>query len=277
VDELNKMGVDVTHSTDPDRFDLLLKEANNDVEMAVGLYFDQIASAERSASGALTTPNQVYDKTPMYLRNPETFVVNYVRRTHNITLSQNEIYWLDRNGRTLLQFPQVFHTWSVIHTVGDGNCLTHAFLQCLSPTYGKILDPTVCCPHKSAVARAFRLDFANNSALAVNKNEYNAGNGLRDLSDVQITDYSRLFNVITVVFEQRNINPLESSPEFVNPIIAYNFTQHSKPNDTVIFIHGDGMHYSSIMLPNGMFAMTLDEARKISALVAVLTPLGVPH
>jgi hypothetical protein len=273
-----------TDSTNNEWFDSLLKDANNDLNAAIELYLAQKSSAERSAtptapsgaaptsaSGALTPPNQ----TLMYLRNPEIFVVNYVRN-HGIQLMSNEIYHQDVHRRNLLQFAKVFHNWRVLQTVGDGNCLTHAFLQCLSPTYGKIWDPDLIydCPNKTEVARAFRLDFAKNSPLAVSKQAYNAGNGLRDLSDVQITDYSRLFNVMTVVFEQRDINPLESSPEFVNPIIAYNLTQYSKPHDTVIFIHGDGMHYSSIMLPNGMFAMTLDEARKIPALVRVLTPIG---
>ena len=279
------MGV-YTDSTNNEWFNSLLKQSNDNVPKAVESYFAQITSAAAapisaapisaapisaapiSASGALTPPppNQAYAKTPMYLKNPDTFVERYVQSNH-IPLAQNEIYRVDPR-RTLLEFSQVFRDWRVMQTVGDGNCLTHAFLQCLSPTYGKILG--MGYTNKTAVARAFRLDFANKSDLAVNKNEYN---GLRDLSDVQITDYSRLFNVITVVFEQRDINPLESSPEFVNPIFAYNLTQHSKPNDTVIFIHGDGMHYSSIMLPNSMFAMTLDEARKIPALVAVLTPL----
>jgi hypothetical protein len=230
-----------------------------------------VAPPPTSASGALTPPNQ----TP-YLRNPEIFVVNYVL-IHEIQLMSNEIYRQDVRGRNLSKFAEVFHNWRVLQTVGDGNCLTHAFLQCLSPTYGKIWDPDPInnCPNKTAVARAFRLDFAKNSPLAVSKQAYNAGNGLTDLSDVQITDYSRLFNVITVVFEQKNINPSDPSPEFVNPIMAYNLTQYSKPHDKVIFIHGDGMHYSSILLPNSMFAMTLVEATtQIPELVRVLTPIG---
>ena len=208
----------------------------------------------------------------MNLKNPETFVIQYVQQ-HHIPLADHEIYRMDPMMRNLSKFPSVFQDWHVMQTVGDGNCLTHAFLQCLSPTYGKIVDKPDHATNKTAVARAFRLDFARNSDLAVNKTEYNAHHGLKDLSDTQITDYSRLFNVITVVFEQKNINPLDPSLDFVNPIMACNLTQYSKPNDTVIFIHGDGMHYSSIMRPNHMFAMTLNEARQIPALVVVLTPL----
>ena len=283
VDTLNDIDPSVanSYSTNPDRFDLLLKEAHDNVPQAIALYFAQKSSAEASmsasaaptsASGALTPPNQ----TPMYLRNPEIFVVNYVQ-IHGNRLMSNEMYRQDVHGRNLFKFAQVFHNWLVLQTVGDGNCLTHAFLQCLSPTYGKIWDPDPInnCPNKTAVARAFRLDFAKNSPLAVSKQAYNAGNGLTDLSDVQITDYSRLFNVITVVFEQKNINPLDSSPEFVNPIMAYNLTQYSKPHDKVIFIHGDGMHYSSILLPGIGFEMTLVEATtQIPELVRVLTPIG---
>ena len=289
-DKLKEMGVANSYSTNHDGFDSLLKEAHYNVGEAINLYIAQKFSAEMSAasisaSGAPTMPigaptsasdalNQAYAETPMYLKNPEIFVERYVQ-DHRIPLEHNEMCHEDVHGRNLFKFAKVFHNWRVLQTVGDGNCLTHAFLQCLSPTYRKIWDPDLIydCPNKTAVALAFRLDFAKNSPLAVSKQAYNADDGLRDLSDTQITEYSRLFNVITVVFEQKNINPLDPSLDFVNPIMACNLTQYSKPNDTVIFIHGDGMHYSSIMLPNHMFAMTLDEARKIPALVTVLTSL----
>jgi hypothetical protein len=74
--------------------------------------------------------------------------------------------------------------------------------------------------------------------------------------------------VITVVFEQVVVNPAE---DMANPIIAHNLTTASKPTDTVIFIHADGGHYSSVMLPTGKFTMTLNEARQIQALTHILT------
>jgi hypothetical protein len=141
--------------------------------------------------------------------------------------------------------------------VGDGNCLTHAFLQCLSPTYGKITGKGYT--NKSKVAQAFRLRFSSESDLALDKLEYEVGNGLVDLSDLQILDYSRLFNVITVVFDQTLLGVIQ------NPFNVTNLTKESKPTDNVIFIHADGRHYSSVMTPSG-FTMTLSDARKIPEL-----------
>jgi hypothetical protein len=212
-------------------------------------------------------PEQVqaaYRATPDYLKNPEIFVQSYVKQ--NSIPQLNKSSYPNDPGRSLNAFPQIFHQWRVIQTVGDGNCLTHAFLQCLSPTYGKITGEGYT--NKSRVAQAFRLRFSSESGLARDKLEYEIGSGLVDLSDLQILDYSRLFNVITVVFEQVVVNPAE---DMANPIIAHNLTTASKPTDTVIFIHADGGHYSSVMLTTGEFTMTLNEARQIQALTHILT------
>jgi hypothetical protein len=205
------------------------------------------------------TPAQVqsaYMKTPDYLKNPEIFVNAYVQYK-SIPLLPNPVYEDDSNGRNLNAFSAIFHEWRVISTVGEGNCLTHAFLQCLSSTYGKITGQGYT--NKSKVAQAFRLSFSSESVLARDKLEYEIGNGLVNLSDLQILDYSILFNVITVVFEQVVVNP---SHDMANPIFAHNFHNGSKPNDIVIFIHADGGHYSSVMLPTGKFTMTLNDAQQ---------------
>ena len=177
-------------------------------------------------------------------------------------MSSIPLYDDDELGRNLNIFPQIFHKWRVIQTVGDGNCLTHAFLQCLSPTYGKITGDGYT--NKSKVAQAFRLSFSSESGLARHKLDYEINKGLKDLSDLQILDYSRLFNVITVVFE----NQSGSGQTFIS---ASNFTTDSKPTDKVIFIHGDGRHYSSVMLSNKQFIMSLDDAKKIPELKVSLS------
>lgn len=214
------------------------------------------------------TPEQVqeaYINTPANLKNPDIFVKYYVRN-ESIPLLSNPVYQDDEHHRSLNAFPSIFHVWHVINTVGEGNCLTHAFLQCLSSTYGKITGKGYA--NKSNVAQNFRLTFSRESDLARDKLEYEIGNGLVNLSDLQILDYSRLFNVITVVFEQVVVNPSE---DIRNPILAHNFHSGSKPNDIVIFIHADGGHYSSVMLPSGNFTMTLNDAQKIEELQKSLT------
>jgi hypothetical protein len=131
--------------------------------------------------------------------------------------------------------------------------------------YGRIKDAGYAVKYE--VARKFREIFSNASALARNKNLYKAGNYTGNLTDQEILDYSRLFNVITVVFEQVNANP-----DMTNPIIVHNFLRESsKTTDTVIFIHGDGMHYSSVLPSTGKFRMTLGEARQITGLQGSLS------
>ncbi len=230
-----------------------LEKANNNVEGAIELLNPRSLNPDQVQAA--------YRATPECFKNPETFVKYYVQKK-SIRLLSEPLYGDDEDGRNLNAFPQIFHQWRVIQTVGDGNCLTHAFLQCLSPTYGKITGQGYT--NKSKVAQAFRLRFSSKSDLALDKLEYEVGNGLVNLSDLQILDYSRLFNVITVVFEQVVVNP---SQRMANPIVAYNFHSGlSKPTDKVIFIHGDGRHYSSVMLPTGEFTMTLSDARKIPEL-----------
>ena len=233
-------------------------------QFALIKYNNNSAEAIKALKPPILTPAQVqaaYIATPEILKNPEIFVQSYVQH-NSIPLLPNPDYHDDEHDRSLNAFPSIFHAWRVISTVGEGNCLTHAFLQCLSSTYGRIIGDGYT--NKSKVAQAFRLSFSSESVLARDKLEYEIGNGLIDLSDLQILDYSRLFNVITVVFEQAVVNP---SQDMANPIVAHNFQRGlSNPNDKVIFIHADGGHYSSVMLPNEQFTMTLADAIKIPEL-----------
>ena len=224
-----------------------LNQTNNDVEAAIDLL-------------NLPPTQVVQEAYPVTsdLKNPDTFVKNYVRTNH-IELLPQPVYAPDQR-RNLNAFPG-FDGWKVIQTVGDGNCLTHAFLQCLSPTYGKIKDGGGY-KNKYNVALEFRKVFSQTSYLARNKNTYSDGNYTGFLTDEEITDYSRLFNLITVVFEN------QVGQTFIN---ASNFSINSTPTDRVLFIHGDGGHYSSVMLPNGQFTMTLAEARQIPGLHQSLT------
>jgi hypothetical protein len=240
----------------PQKVKFALEKAKNDVIYAIDLLNPRPLQPEEVQTA--------YRATPDDLKNPEIFVKASVKQK-SIPLLSEPLYDDDYIGRSLNAFPQIFHQWRVIQTVGDGNCLTHAFLQCLSPTYGKItVDES-----KTNVAKDFRLRFSRKSDLARDKLEYEIGSGLVDLSDLQILDYSRLFNVITVVFEQVVVNP---SQGMANPIVAYNFhSGSSKPTDKVIFIHADGRHYSSVMLPTEEFIMTLEDAMRIQELRESLT------
>lgn len=237
-----------------------LDSTGGNANMAVAILSpDAASSASAFASSAqllsLEKIKKAYDATPVDLKNPNMFVENYVR-TNGIRLLPNPSYRLD--GRNLKAFPG-FDGWQVVQTVGDGNCLTHAFLQCLSPIYGKIKDEGYTVKYN--VALEFRKNFCQTSQLARDKKLYEAGKFTGYLTDLEILDYSRLFNVITVVFEQVTANP-----DMTNPIIAHNFLRESsKTTDTVIFIHGDGRHYSSVM-PSTGFTMTLADAKKIPGL-----------
>ena len=259
------MGAGVVYSTDPDRFNLLLKDANYNVEQAIGLYFAQKSSAEAStsASGAATSASAPpMSRELMVLMNPNTFVTDYVRAKHIKLLAYPQYNIANPHyNLTHFQGDGAFQGWNVIDTVGDGNCLTHAFLQCLSPEYGKMQSPNHSYVDKVGVGQAFRLEFAKTS-FARDKGLYNAGNGTAYLTDKEIADYSVLFNVITIVFDQPN------QIAFGFGVMAVNLNEQTAKDDTrVIFIHGSGGHYSSIMTNRNEFILPYSKAKQIGGLM----------
>ena len=202
---------------------------------------------------------------PMALRNPNIFVTEYVT-ANDIRLLASPKYTIANQHYNLTPFQGdgAFQGWTVIDTVGDGNCLTHAFLQCLSPEYGKI-PSQISYKDKFMVGQAFRLAFAETS-FARDKALYKAGNGTAYLTDQEIADYSVLFNVITIVFDQPN------QIAFGFGVMAVNLNEQTAKDDTrVIFIHGSGGHYSSIMTNRNEFILPYSEAKKIAGLTNQLS------
>jgi uncharacterized protein (DUF1810 family) len=203
---------------------------------------------------------------------PDEFVKKYAN-AYKLQFDQQESYRQDTR-RTLDICPDVAN-WTVMSTIGDGNCLTHAFLQCMSSMYRKIHVKNEELPdEKIAVAQAFRLEFAriNDQKFLLDKNpnimrEFTDGNGRTDLGEGTFASYARLFGVILVVFDVRN-----------KQVMVANLTQETAiPNMPVIFIHGDGGHYSSVLPPNhsgsgsNPFVRTYEQAKKFRCLNEPLT------
>jgi hypothetical protein len=175
---------------------------------------------------------------------PDLFVKKYAD-AYRLGFDQNESYQPDPT-RNLSQFaartkcPEVAN-WTVMQTVGDGNCLTHAFLQCMSSNYRKLhVNNAESQEEKIAVAQAFRLAFARIGGKFLNEganDELSLNNGLGYLSDATFASYANLFGVILVVFDVRQ-----------NAIIVANLTEETTaPIMQVIFVHGDGGHFSSVL------------------------------
>ena len=177
------------------------------------------------------------------LKSPDLFVEKYVNE-YKLTFDLNGSYQQDTH-RSLVGFkpcPELAG-WTVIQTIGDGNCLTHAFLQCMSPKYRKIhVDTQATNVEKTAVARAFRLAFANinpNPLLLHEdaRKDLNNNGGMADLGEETFASYARLFGVILVVFNVRD-----------NTIMVANLTKETTAiGGGVIFMHGDGGHFSSLL------------------------------
>jgi hypothetical protein len=176
---------------------------------------------------------------------PDLFVKKYAD-AYRLGFDQNESYTQDIHDRKLTDFadrtkcPEVAN-WTVMQTVGDGNCLTHAFLQCMSSNYRKLhVNNAESQEEKIAVAQAFRLAFARISGKFLNegaKVELSTNNGLGDLSEATFASYARLFGVILVVFDVHNTQ-----------VIVANLTDETTaPIMRVIFVHGDGGHFSSVL------------------------------
>ena len=203
------------------------------------------------------------------LMNPDVFVTKYVQY-YGLQFVKTDSYQIDLHNRSLRDFnkcPDVAD-WLVMQTIGDGNCLTHAFLQCRSSMYRKIHVKNKERPdEKIAVAQAFRLAFArsNDARFSLNKNpivmnELTAGDGRTDLGEGTFAYYAVLFNVILVVFD---INQ--------NAIMVANLTKDTAKTDMpVIFVHGDGIHFSSVLPANPSHAepyvLTYETAIKIECL-----------
>ncbi len=203
------------------------------------------------------------------LMNPDVFVTKYVQY-YGLQFVKTDSYQIDLHNRSLRDFnkcPDVAD-WLVMQTIGDGNCLTHAFLQCRSSMYRKIHVKNKERPdEKIAVAQAFRLAFArsNDARFSLNKNpivmnEFTAGDGRTDLGEGTFAYYAVLFNVILVVFD---INQ--------NAIMVANLTKDTaKTGMPVIFVHGDGIHFSSVLPANPSHAepyvLTYETAIKIECL-----------
>jgi hypothetical protein len=206
---------------------------------------------------------------------PDEFVKKYAD-AYGLQFDPKESYRPDIHGRNLFNFntcPEVTK-WTVIQTIGDGNCLTHAFLQCMSSNYRKMHVNNPENPvEKIAVAQAFRLAFARiNDPLYLDqetavKNEFTHGNGRTDLGEGTFASYARLFGVILVVFDVRN-----------NQLLVANLIEETAiPTMPVIFVHGDGAHYSSVLParvsdPAEPFVIKYNDARTIKCLTEHLNP-----
>ena len=102
----------------------------------------------------------------------------------------------------------------------------------------------------------FRLSFSKHSPLAKNKDLYNQVNPKVEwLTDNEISDYSHLFNVITIIFNERD--------KVITSLFG-NFTPGSVPENTkVIFIHANGHHYSTVQTPTKKTIMSFKDAAEI--------------
>jgi hypothetical protein len=178
---------------------------------------------------------------------------------NNITLLTQEAVIPESAGSqyNLDVFPQ-FNDWTVLQTIGDGNCLTHAFLQSCSSEYRKL--PVNI---KEGLGIHFRKAFAKYSDLSLNKDLYNQNRATEWLTDREITDYSKLFNVITIIFDQ---------PNTIISASFGNFIAGSVPPETpVIFIHASGTHYSSVQTPEKSTFKKFEDASGIPEFVQMLS------
>jgi hypothetical protein len=207
---------------------------------------------------------------------PDEFVIKYAKE-YGIYFDQEESYDDDKH-RTLRNFttacPDVTD-WRVMYTIGDMNCLTHAFLQCTSSMYRKIHVTNIDIhAEKTGVARAFRLAFANmkpkpNILHDTAEQDLLNNGGMADLGEDTFASYARLFGVILVVFDYRG------------QVMVANLTDVTAiPHMLVIFIHGDGGHFSSVLPqihsgsnPSGSnpFVITYERAKQIACLTKHLT------
>lgn len=233
------------------------------------------SAAFRSPDRVILVRNLSFDPKIADLMVPDNFVIKYAN-DYGIRFNEKESYYQDKHGRTLIKFTACHDVanWKVMSTVGDGNCLTHAFLQCTSSMYRKIHVKNEDLPvEKIAVAQAFRLEFAriNDPKFLLDQNpdimrEFINENGRKDLSEGTFAFYAALFNVILVVFDIRQETIMVAN---LNETTAISYMP-------VIFIHGDGRHYSSVLppipsIPNNPFVLYYQHAKMVECLTYFLS------
>jgi hypothetical protein len=263
-----------------------LSESDLDSLKTMGINEDQIAKAVSNGKNTLDgVLDYIRDNPPEArnlpvtdlsfeyniddLKSPDEFVKKYVK-AYGLTFDSNDSYQPDTRRSLVMVNPCPVANWTVIQTIGDGNCLTHAFLQCMSPKYRKIhMDTQVTNVEKTAVARAFRLAFANINPLLLHANariDLNNKGGMADLGEETFASYARLFGVILVVFNVRN-----------STIMVANLTKETAIRGMpVIFMHGDGGHFSSLLptvasVPAKPFVIKYADAIQIECLKVPLT------
>jgi hypothetical protein len=130
--------------------------------------------------------------------------------------------------------------WRTIKTIGDGSCLIHSYLQALSPTYNTLSEED-----KRKLASSFRAYFQNKKPTNARGDLYTRKNSTEWLTDREITDLSKEFNVITVIFDQQ---AKELQVSYGNYILLRGIPDGA----TVVFIHSDGSdHYQTVIDPAG--------------------------
>lgn len=130
--------------------------------------------------------------------------------------------------------------WRTIKTIGDGSCLIHSYLQALSPTYNTLSEED-----KRKLASSFRTYFQNKKPTNARGDIYTRKNSTEWLTDREITDLSKEFNVITVIFDQQ---AKELQVSYGNYILLRGIPDGA----TVVFIHSDGsVHYQTVIDPAG--------------------------
>ena len=183
---------------------------------------------------------------------------------------------LPRAGGTTLE------NWRVYDTLGDGNCLLHAFVQATSPTYKslktineklesvKITRSDLAKATKSDGTSYFRSDRIKTDGVWLYTED------LEDLLKFEQTQ-TRPNKLVALIFDERAAGTATLHNPLGLSLSLGSYKLNSIPDDTdIIFIHANGTHFSSISDATGNFIMKYSEAIKIPELKRALSPRLFP-
>jgi hypothetical protein len=172
--------------------------------------------------------------------------------------------------------------WRVYDTLGDGNCLLHAFVQATIPTYKSLKTIN----EKLESVKKTRSDLAK--ATKSDGTSYFRSDRIKtdgvwlyteDLEDLLkfVQTQTRPNKLVALIFDERATGTATLHNPLGLSLSLGSYKLNSIPDDTdIIFIHANGTHFSSISDATGNFIMKYSEAIKIPELKRALSPRLFP-
>ena len=215
------------------------------------------------------------DKYNVEIDDSTRFITKFEKNKPVLDTYVNLVTKLPKAGGTSLE------KWRVYDTLGDGNCLLHAFVQATSPAYKSLktinekLESVKTT--RSALAKETKSDGTSyfRSDRIKTDGEWLFTEDLEDLLTFVQTQTTPN-KLVALIFDASKSTATANNPLGLSLSLG-SYKLNNIPDDTdIIFIHATGNHFSSISDSTGNFMMKYSDAIKIPELKRALSPRLFP-